>query len=227
MRALYRRRAAAYDRVTRMYRLFGFDDRRYRARATQALNLNQGATVVDLGCGTGLNFEYLVAQVGPGGRVVGVDVADAMLAQARRRIDAAGWDNVELVEADAATYRFPEGVDAVLSTLAMSLSEDYQTVIERAASALRPYGSMAILDVKYPERWPRWLVQLGVTLNRGYGISLDLRRRTPWTSVRACLSERTYEEFFGGSLYLLGASAESGATTELVSTEKAQATSGA
>jgi ubiquinone/menaquinone biosynthesis C-methylase UbiE len=45
--------------------------------------------------------------VGPEGRVVGVDLTDAMLAQARWRVERAGWRNVELVQSDAAVFSSP------------------------------------------------------------------------------------------------------------------------
>ncbi len=221
MRDLYRRRAAAYDRVTRLYRCFGFRDRYYRECAVEGLGVKQGDTVVDLACGTGLNFELLQRQVGPEGRIVGVDVTDAMLERARNRVDAAGWKNVELVEADVADYRFPPDLGGVLSTLAMSLSPEYDRVIAAIADALAPAGALSVLDLKFPERWPHWLVRLGVMLNSGYGVSLDLRDRTPWDSIRMHLDERSYQEFFGGSLYLLVAGVKSGETVN------AQVTNGA
>jgi len=61
-----------------------------------------GDTVIDMACGTGLNFSLLQKAVGPGGRIVGVDLTDAMLARAQDRIKANGWSNVSLVQADAA-----------------------------------------------------------------------------------------------------------------------------
>ena len=205
LRDLYRRRAAAYDRVTRIYRCFGFRDLTYRKEAALALGLRPGATVVDLACGTGLNFEFLQEQIGSSGRIIGVDLTDAMLERARARARNNGWTNVELVEADAAEYSFPPDLDGVLSTLAMSLSPRYDEIIERVAQALAPEGVLAVLDLKYPEAWPRWLVRLGVRLNRGYGVDLHLRERTPWVSARSHLAELSYREFFGGALYLLAA----------------------
>ncbi|MEW5926057.1 MAG: methyltransferase domain-containing protein [Gemmatimonadota bacterium] len=100
VRRLYRRTAAFYDAAVWLYRVAGTG--RHRPHAVAALQLRPGDTVVDMGCGTGLNLHLLRAAVGPGGRVVGVDLTDAMLERARRRIERAGWDNVEVVEADLA-----------------------------------------------------------------------------------------------------------------------------
>jgi ubiquinone/menaquinone biosynthesis C-methylase UbiE len=113
--SLYRRRAKWYDRDAVLLYFAGFRHRAYRERAIRLLALNQGDTVVDLGCGTGLNFSLLQEQVGPGGRIIGVDLTDAMLDEASARIAARGWLNVELVKSDAAVYGFPTAVDGILT----------------------------------------------------------------------------------------------------------------
>jgi ubiquinone/menaquinone biosynthesis C-methylase UbiE len=70
-----------YDRSALLLYFAGFRHWAYRKRAIQSLALNHGDTVVDLGCGTGLNFSLLQGQVGPRGRIIGVDLTDAMLAE--------------------------------------------------------------------------------------------------------------------------------------------------
>lgn len=70
---LYRRRARNYHLTANLYYLVGFREFQLRKRAVAALGLARGATVVEIGCGTGLNFEYLRAAVGPRGRIVGVE----------------------------------------------------------------------------------------------------------------------------------------------------------
>lgn len=54
--SLYRRRAARYDFTANLYYLVGFREWRYRERGVESLHLQQGDTVVEIGCGTGLNF---------------------------------------------------------------------------------------------------------------------------------------------------------------------------
>jgi ubiquinone/menaquinone biosynthesis C-methylase UbiE len=65
--SLYRKRAKRCDRDTLLLYFTGFRHWAYRKRAIQSLALNHGDTVVDLGCGTGLNFTLLQEQIGPGG----------------------------------------------------------------------------------------------------------------------------------------------------------------
>src|SRR6202011_4677406 len=106
-----------------------YPQRIQRLRAVQALGLRKGDTVIDMACGTGLNFPLLQQAVGPGGRIVGVDLTDAMLARAQDRIEANSWSNVSLVEADAAVFDFPAGVNAILSTYAMTQVPECAEVI--------------------------------------------------------------------------------------------------
>lgn len=201
-RDLYRKRAGRYDLAFWIYRAFGFRIGHYRREMVAALDLERGDTAVDLGCGTGLNLPLLREAVGPGGRVIGVDLTDAMLEVARSRVEEERWRNVELVQADLAEYRLPEGAGGVTSTLAITLVPEYDAVIEGVAAALRPAGRLAVLDFREPEGWPDWLIRLAVWANRPYGVSLELADRHPWESVRRHLRETTYREFYFGALYL-------------------------
>jgi len=97
----YRKKAKHYDITSRFYPVPGYPQRAQRLRAVQALGLRRGDSVVDVACGTGLSFALIEQVIGPDGRIVGVDLTDAMLAQAQHRIDTSGWNNVSLVHADA------------------------------------------------------------------------------------------------------------------------------
>lgn len=84
---LYRRRAPRYDWSAQLYHLIGFREWAYRKKAVCALGLQPGYTVVEVGCGTGLNFSLLRDEVGATGLIVGVDMTDSMLARARDRVE--------------------------------------------------------------------------------------------------------------------------------------------
>ncbi len=86
----YRDRARHYDITGNLYYLLGFRVGAYRRQAIQALQLRPGDTVVDIGCGTGLNFPHLEHVIGPGGRIIGVDLTDAMLEEAKLRVEKHG-----------------------------------------------------------------------------------------------------------------------------------------
>jgi ubiquinone/menaquinone biosynthesis C-methylase UbiE len=200
--ALYRRRARHYDRTTRLLDVFGVAERRYRAAAVRALGLRPGARVLDIGCGTGLNFPLLEQAVGPGGAVFGVDLTDAMLLQACERVRRAGWSNVHLTQADAAAYEFPPALDGILSTFALTMVPEFEEVVRRGADALAPGGRFVVLDFKKPARAPTWLVRVGVLVNRPFGVTLDLAERHPWESVARYLVNPAVSEFCHGFAYL-------------------------
>src|SRR5215472_2626134 len=111
----YRKKAKHYDITSRLYPVPGYPQRAQRLRAVQALGLRPGDRVIDIACGTGLNFPLIEQAIGPDGRIVGVDLTDAMLAQAQDRMETNGWSNISLVQADAADFDFPTEVDAILS----------------------------------------------------------------------------------------------------------------
>src|ERR1700722_270509 len=157
----YRKKAKHYDVTSRLYPAPGYPQRTQRLRTVQALGLRPGDTVIDVACGTGLNFPLLQQAVGPGGRVVGVDLTDAMLARAQDRVKANGWSNVSLVQADATGFDFPAGVNAILSTYALTQVPDCAEVIAHGTAALAAGGRWAVLDLKVPGQTPGWLAQLG------------------------------------------------------------------
>lgn len=200
--AVYARRARRYDRFVELYRLIGFRDAAYRRKAVAALELRPGDTVVDLGCGTGLNFPLIEPYVGKQGRIVGVDLTQAMLDRAAQRAAAEGWDNVKLVCAAAGNYAFPRDIDGVVSTCALTLEPDYDAVVARAADALRPGRRFALYDLKLPSGWTRHLAPLLVFLTRPLAVSMALADRHPWESMARHLENVTMTEYYGGFLYV-------------------------
>jgi ubiquinone/menaquinone biosynthesis C-methylase UbiE len=199
---LYRRRAPRYDLTSHLYWFIGYPVDRYRREGIDALRLQEGDTAVELGCGTGHNLPLLRHAVGAEGRVVGVDLTDAMLAQARRRVERAGWINVELVRSDAAAFVWPPRVDGVLSTYALTLVPELDDVVRRAASALDPRKRMVVVDFKAPQGWPRWLVRAVVALVRPFGGTLGAAERHPWESMRSHFTSVEVRERFLGTTYV-------------------------
>ena len=111
---LYAKRAGLYDLTANAYYLVGFREFAYRKKAILALELKRGDTVVEIGCGTGLNFSRLIDCVGPEGKLIGVDLTPGMLREAANRVRRNSWSNVDLIQHDAATYLFPDRVDGIL-----------------------------------------------------------------------------------------------------------------
>ncbi|MEO8587246.1 MAG: methyltransferase domain-containing protein [Acidobacteriota bacterium] len=74
-----------------------------RRRAVSLLDLKAGGRVLDAGCGTGGSFQYLLDSIGASGELVGIEISPEASVNARRRIKARGWRNVEVVQAPAET----------------------------------------------------------------------------------------------------------------------------
>ena len=200
--AVYRKRARRYDLTANAYYLLGFREWAYRKRAIEALGLQRGDTVVEIGCGTGLNFGLLEERIGPEGRLIGVDLTDAMLAGARTRIKASGWRNIELVESPAASFRFPPEVHGILSTFALTLEPDFDRVVEEGAKALKPGRRWVILDLKLPSNWLRHLTPALIALVRPFAVSAEVAKRRPWASLQRHLKHVTMQELYFGVAYI-------------------------
>ena len=200
VRDLYDRLAPVYDAAAWAYGQAGSG--RFYRRAVEALALQPGDTAVDLCCGTGVNLPHLLAAVGPTGRVVGVDLSPGMLGRARQRVEEAGWDNVELVEADVRAFAFPEPLHGVVSTFGLEMVPEHGEVIARAVAALVPGRRIAVGGLRHPERWPEWLVELGALVNRPFGVTRAYEDIQPWRSVQAHAADVSYEESLFGAAYL-------------------------
>lgn len=86
-----------------MLSLVGYDDA-YRGRAVEKLALKGGDSVLDLACGTGLNFKFLEEKIGRQGKIIALDYSRVMLEKAREKIKANNWLNITLVQADASNF---------------------------------------------------------------------------------------------------------------------------
>jgi len=202
----YRARARRYDITANLYYLLGFREQAYRRKAVQALGLHRGDTVVEIGCGTGLNFPLIEQSIGPEGRILGVDLTDAMLAQDERRVHASGWKNVSLVQADAREFEFSPSPHAILSTFALSLVPECGAVIARGSTALFPGGRWVVLDLKVPEATPSWLLPVLLPIVEPFAVTREVVARRPWETIReamrASLTDLAWSEVFLGVAFI-------------------------
>jgi ubiquinone/menaquinone biosynthesis C-methylase UbiE len=199
--ATYRKKAKHYNVTSRLYPAPGYPQQIFRRRAVRALGLRPGDCVVDVACGTGQNFPLIEQAIGPEGRIVGVDLTDAMLAQARQRIESSGWRNVSLVQGDAAAFEFPTGIDAILSTYALSQVPECGEVIAHGAAALAAGRRWVVLDLKAPELAPRWLTRLGLAAARPFASIDEWVERRPWETIRAAMREELVDVSWSDLLF--------------------------
>ena len=141
----YRHHAAGYDvSAARTMAL--------RRRAVDLLELRPGDVVLDVACGTGLSFPLLRERVGPGGKVIGIELSPDMLARARARVAARGWTNVVLVQSSMEDAPIEDALDAVLFNYTHDVLRS-PAALERIFTHTRPGARVALAGVKHPPWW--------------------------------------------------------------------------
>lgn len=107
-----------------------------------------GQTALDLGSGAGMDSILAARSVGPSGKVIGVDVTEAMLDKARRNASSLGVVNVEFRRAEADALPVSEGsVDVVISNGVLNLCLDKPKVLAEVFRALKPGGRLQMADI--------------------------------------------------------------------------------
>ncbi|MFZ2172440.1 MAG: methyltransferase domain-containing protein [Rhodococcus sp. (in: high G+C Gram-positive bacteria)] len=189
------RRPARYRTSARFYDLISAEWPVYRAGRVAAIDLlvlQPGGHVLDVGCGTGLNFAHLQRRIGPTGSITAVDASPQMLDQARRRTRSAGWSNVRLVEADATDLDPADlGVDrqqfdAAVSTYALSLMPKWPRALSTMIEMTHPGGRVAVVDMQKPVGCAAvWtpLARLACLLG---GSDIDAH---PWTVIESAMTD--------------------------------------
>lgn len=191
IRATYDARAPWYDAIVRALSLGA--DGRYRRRAVDALRLRPGQRVLDVGCGTGLNFPMIAEGVGERGLVVGSDLSRGMLRRVRE-------PRARLVQARASARVFrPGAFDAALSTYVISTLLD-ERVVEPLVEAVRPGGRVVIVDDRLP---PGWFVGPGFMFRNLVRRGWPNLFRATLDALRPHLRNVEVESFHGGMIFLI------------------------
>lgn len=184
-RERYRAGAPVYDLLSAEWPVYRIG----RSEAIRMLSPQPGERVLDLGCGTGLNHPLLHAAVSPGGRVLGVDLSESMLAVARQRAQKRGLDTVRLLSTDAVTldprrvvHELGGLADVVIATYTLSIMADPAEAWRRAMTAARPGARVAIVDMQPPTGAARLIAPLARAFAGFGGSNLEAR---PWTLLES------------------------------------------
>lgn len=195
--ARYDRIAERYDRASRVPNLLGFRDRHYHRVAVDLLAPEPGSTVLVLGCGTGIDFARLMEHIGPDGRIIGIDLSEAMLEQAQAKADAEGWP-VTLVHGDVQTRDWPS-CDHVLASFTLKFMPDMERVVGRIRDHLPVGGRLGVADFRVPAglRWAAALVL------RPFGHDRTTLSRHPARAIRRAFATVRMKRFWFGGAYAL------------------------
>ena len=175
MESFYQGQAEAYDSFRR--RLL-----KGREKLWEKIPVPADGIWIDMGGGTGSNLEFLAKSMSRLRKVYVVDLARSLLAVASKRAKERGWDNVEVVEADATTFMPLEGqVDVVTFSYSLTMIPDWFAAIDQASRLLRPGGKIGVVDFyvsrKHPSEgrlkhggitrgfWPAWFSNDNVFLS--------------------------------------------------------------
>src|SRR5215207_10178475 len=133
----YRQRAGFYNLTDYLY-LGQFPRVTMREELMDMIPWKSNMRVLDYACGAGANFPYIMERMGGSGHLVATDYSQEMLDSAHTQfVEGRGWNNIELVQADAAKMKFDHQFDVVLCTLGLAVIPGWQQAMERAWEALK------------------------------------------------------------------------------------------
>ena len=191
------------ERANELARRVGYDDEQLAAlpegtnlgvgcgNPTAIAALRPGETVLDLGSGAGMDSFLAAREVGPTGRVIGVDMTPAMIEKARENAHKTGLGNVEFRQGRIEELPLEdESVDVILSNCVINLSPDKESVYREAYRVLRPGGRMMVSDIVLERPLPAAVIESvgaylgcvgGATLRPQY---LETIHKAGFTDVR-------------------------------------------
>jgi len=110
--------------------------------------LPAGATVVDIGCGAGMDLMLAAGAVGPGGHAIGIDMTEPMAERARASARALDFGNVEVRTGDALDLPVDsESADFVISNGVLNLATDKRQAFGEVFRILKPGGQFLYSDI--------------------------------------------------------------------------------
>jgi demethylmenaquinone methyltransferase/2-methoxy-6-polyprenyl-1,4-benzoquinol methylase len=171
-----------------------------RRRVIERLALQPGDVALDVGCGTGLNFEAIESAIGPQGRIIGIDLSPDMLAQARERIDEHGWTNVTLIESAIDTASIPEPVDAVLFCMTHDILQT-PAALDNVFAHTKPGARVASLGYKWAPWWTGPWNYFIWNFTR-YAITTRENFSNPWRPLERFVPDLQVETMGLGSMYV-------------------------
>ena len=199
-----------YGYLVRFFRPFPDFDPAFikpvRQKAVELLHLRAGDRVLDVGCGPGGSFPYLVHAVGQSGQVVGVEISPEISINAKRRMAKNGWRNVQVIEAAAEDVHLTGLFDGLLMFAAPDVYAS-EEALENILPHLRENARIAAFGAKLSSKG------LGRSLNPVLRTLFNLSFSTtpspdyePWRGLAKRVEKLDVKEYFLGLMFLCSGS---------------------
>lgn len=134
-----------------------------KQRSYRNLTIQPGDSVLEIGCGNGVDATNLAAMAGPAGQVIGIDVSSTMLVSARARGRGSSIPQPGYLLCDAGRLAFPDQTfDAVRADRVLQHTKDPATVVREMARVTRPSGKIVVFEPDW-ETFVLWPGDPGVT----------------------------------------------------------------
>jgi SAM-dependent methyltransferase len=192
--------------MARSYELRTASGDQWRRELVAKLAPRPGEVILDVGCGTGRNFEQIQQWMGPSGRLIGIEQSPEMLAQAHALVERHGWTNVELVGASAEEVAIPATADAVMLCAVHDVMRS-PAALANVLGHVRMGGRIVAGGAK----WAPWRRSGGVSLNLStWRLNRDCVStfegfRRPWSRLEELVPDLHVDEIYSGGGYIASA----------------------
>jgi demethylmenaquinone methyltransferase/2-methoxy-6-polyprenyl-1,4-benzoquinol methylase len=192
-----------YGAMAHTYDVRTASGEQWRRELVASLAPQPGEVILDVGCGTGRNFDRIQEGIGPGGRLLGIEPSAEMLAHARALVRRRGWTNVELVCAGAEEAAIPATADAVLFCAVHDVMRS-PAALANVLGHVREGGRIVAGGAK----WAAWRRSGALSLNL---FTWKLNRecvstfegfQRPWTRLAGLVPDLHVEERYSGGGYV-------------------------
>lgn len=196
----YNKLSGVYDFISNWYY------KKPRHKAVEELQLKKNQTVLNVPCGTGVNFKYFQQYLKNTGLIIGIDLSAGMLHKAEQKIKKNQWSNIK-IELNNATKIDPKWledyakhkgaitIDAIFCDLGLSGLPEWKNIVDNMISLLEPGGRIVILDwyIKTPglkAKFIKWIGKGEVT-------------RPIWQYLESRISDfKLANSFRGGNIFV-------------------------
>ena len=173
-----------------------------RQKAVELLNLKAGERVLDVGCGSGGSFPYLVRAVGSAGEVTGVEISPESAKSARRRAEKNSWENVRVIESDAREVRLTNSFDGLLMFAAADIYAS-KDALENILPHLKENARVVAFGAKLSHhRFGRMLNPVLKTLFKLSFSTTPKPDNEPWQTLENYVEGLKIKEYFFGLMFI-------------------------